>query len=215
MKPTAMLLTVILFVTGSLLIGGSFISENKKEAVVPDCNVLPEIPLKKENVELPPPPPDSLQELLPTIEASEPEASYNEVIESPVITIGCDLVPPIISVEDVKEKDDSDSIILSKVEIEAEYPGGAAAWQRFLNRNLRYPQEAIDNEISGSVVVQFVVDEEGNVSNVEKVSGPDALGAEAVRVIKKSGKWTPAVQGGRQVRSLKKQPFLICFETEG
>jgi protein TonB len=83
-----------------------------------------------------------------------------------------------------------------------------------LNRNLRYPQEAIDNEISGSILVQFVVDEEGNVSNVEKVRGPEALGAEAVRVIRKSGKWTPALQGGRYVRSLKKQPFMICFREE-
>lgn len=215
MKSTALLLTVILLMALSLLIGGSFITENKKEAVVLGCNTLPEIPLKKENVELPPPPPDSLQGLLPTIEALEPETSYNEMIESPVINIGCDLVPPIILVEDVKEKDDSDSIILSKVEIEAEYPGGAAAWQRFLNRNLRYPQEAIDNEVMGSVVVQFEVDKEGNVSNVEAVSGPEALAAEVVRVIKKSGKWTPAVQGGRQVRSLKKQPICIHLETEG
>ena len=63
-----------------------------------------------------------------------------------------------------------------------------------------------DNEIQGAVVVQFIVDKGGMVSDVEAISGPQELRDEAVRVIKKSGKWTPAVQNGRQVKSYKKQP---------
>ncbi|GAO41470.1 energy transducer TonB [Flavihumibacter petaseus] len=102
----------------------------------------------------------------------------------------------------------------TKVEIESEYPGGASAWQRYLNKSLRYPQEAIDQEIQGTVVVQFIVDKEGNVSDVEAVSGPKELHDEAVRVIKKSGKWTPAVQNGRQVKSYKKQPITFRLESE-
>jgi periplasmic protein TonB len=102
----------------------------------------------------------------------------------------------------------------TKVEIESDYPGGAAAWQRYLNRNLRYPQDAIDNEIQGTVVVQFIVDKEGNVSDVESISGPKELKDEAVRVIKKSGKWTPAVQNGRQVKSYKKQPIVFRLESQ-
>ena len=103
---------------------------------------------------------------------------------------------------------------LMKVEIESEYPGGINAWQRFLNRNLHYPQDAVDNEIQGTVVVQFIVDKEGNVSDVEAVSGPPELKAEAVRVIKKSGKWTPAVQNGRKVKSYKKQPIGFRISAE-
>ena len=102
----------------------------------------------------------------------------------------------------------------TKVEIESEYPGGAAAWQRYLNRNLRYPQDAIDNEIQGTIVVQFIVDKEGMVSDVEAISGPKELRDEAVRVIKKSGKWTPAVQNGRQVKSYKKQPIVFRLEAQ-
>jgi TonB family C-terminal domain len=113
-----------------------------------------------------------------------------------------------------KEEEDWDKTF-TKVEIESEYPGGAAAWQRYLNRNLRYPQEAIDNEVQGAVVVQFIVDKEGNVSDVEAISGPQELRGEAVRVIKKSGKWTPAVQNGRQVKSYKKQPIVFRLETDG
>ena len=112
-----------------------------------------------------------------------------------------------------KEEEDWDKTF-TKVEIESEYPGGASAWQRYLNKNLRYPQEAIDAEVQGTVVVQFIVDKGGNVSDVEAISGPKELRDEAVRVIKKSGSWTPAVQNGRQVKSYKKQPIVFRLETE-
>jgi len=118
-------------------------------------------------------------------------------------------------VEAPKKVDEDWDKTFTKVEIESEYPGGSAAWQRYLNKTLRYPQEAIDNEIQGTVVIQFIVDKEGNVSDVEAISGPEELRSEAVRVIKKSGKWTPAVQNGRQVKSYKKQPIVFRLETEG
>jgi len=113
-----------------------------------------------------------------------------------------------------KDEEDYDKTF-TKVEIESELHGGSAAWMRYLNKNFRYPQDAIDNEIQGTVVVQFIVDKEGNVSDVEAVSGPSELRDEAVRVIKKSGKWTPAIQNGRQVKSYKKQPIVFRLETEG
>lgn len=113
-----------------------------------------------------------------------------------------------------KKDAEEDEGIFVAVQIESEYPGGANAWLRFLNKNLHYPQEAVDNEIQGTVVVQFIVDKEGNVSDVEAVSGPPELKAEAVRVIKKSGKWTPAVQNGRKVKSYKKQPIGFRISAE-
>jgi len=60
--------------------------------------------------------------------------------------------------------------------------------------------------------VQFIVDKQGVVSDVEAISGPNELREEAVRVIKKSGQWTPAVQNGRQVKSYKKQPIIFQFQ---
>jgi len=95
----------------------------------------------------------------------------------------------------------------TKVEIESEYPGGAQAWQGFLSQTLHYPDIAINQGIQGDVVVLFVVDKEGNISKVRAVSGPQELREEAERVIRKSGKWTPAVQHGRQVKSYKNQPI--------
>jgi periplasmic protein TonB len=103
------------------------------------------------------------------------------------------------------------SIIFTKVEIEAAYPGGTQAWLRFLGKNFRYPEDAVNNEIQGVVVVQFKVDMEGNTSDIHAISGPEkgGLREEAERIIKISGKWTPAVQNGRMVRSYKRQPMVF------
>jgi TonB family protein len=102
----------------------------------------------------------------------------------------------------------------TKVEIEASFPGGDIAWLPFLSRNLQYPRDAMENGVQGTVVVQFIVDMQGNVSNVQAISGPDqgGLREEAVRVIKKSGKWMPALQNGRQVKSYKKQPIVFRLQ---
>lgn len=102
-----------------------------------------------------------------------------------------------------------------KVEIESEYPGGSAAWLRYLNRNFHYPDEGLNNEIQGVVVVQFIVDKEGNVSDVHALSGPEQGGLrdEAMRVIRKSGTWIPAIQNGRKVKSYKQQPVIFKIAT--
>jgi len=118
----------------------------------------------------------------------------------------------VIDAPKAKEEDLNTPFL--KVEIESKYPGGKEAWERFLRRNLRYPQDAQDNGIQGFVVVQFVVDREGNVSNVQAISGPMELRDEAVRVIKKSGKWEPAVQNARMVPSYKKQPIGFALENQ-
>ncbi|MBS1566551.1 MAG: TonB family protein, partial [Bacteroidetes bacterium] len=115
-------------------------------------------------------------------------------------------------VEQPKKVEEDWDKTFTKVEIESDYPGGQGAWLRYLQKNLNYPQEAQDNEIQGTVTIQFIVDKEGNVSDVEAISGPNELRAEAIRVIKKSGKWEPAVQNGRKVKSYKKQPITFRLE---
>ena len=111
----------------------------------------------------------------------------------------------------VEKPKDPEPEIWTKVEIESMYPSGPEGWLRFLNKNLHYPEEAQNIEVQGVVMVQFIVDEKGNVSNVQAVSGPETGGLreEAVRVIKKSGNWTAAIQNGRQVKSYKRQPITF------
>ena len=95
--------------------------------------------------------------------------------------------------------------IYAKVEIEAAYPFGEPNWLKYLQKTLQYPDEAASNNISGDVVVQFVVDTSGHVSDAKAVSGPKELQAEAIRVVQKSGLWVPALTNGKKVASYTKK----------
>ena len=100
------------------------------------------------------------------------------------------------------------------IEIESEYLGGIEAWRRYLGKTLRYPEAAVEMRIEGTVVVQFIVDNKGNVSEVAAISGPMELREEAERVIRRSGKWSAAIQNGRSVKSYKKQPIVFRLARE-
>ena len=202
MKPTAVFLTVILFVVVSCN------TRDNHEPITTGDNVLPQIPVKEEKAAPAPQPERKEADSPKTAKVKLTKTHINKTgIKNDGYSCGGAMLRPV--------EEPIDTIVWRNVEIEAEYPGGAAAWQRFLNRNLHYPEEDFDSETPGSALVQFVVDKEGNVSNVEAIKGSKALCAELVRVIKKSGKWTPAVQDGRQVRSLKMQPLMVRLEREG
>lgn len=96
----------------------------------------------------------------------------------------------------------------------AQFPGGAVAWQQFLAQNLVYPQAAIDKEIQGTVVVKFIVEEDGSLTDVEAIKGPMELRQSAILVIKRSPEWTPETQNGKKVRSYKMQPIIFRLEEE-
>jgi TonB family protein len=82
----------------------------------------------------------------------------------------------------------------------AEFKGGVEAWRRYLERNLKYPESAVNNGVQGVVRVQFNIDKEGRVSDVHALNNPgDALVQEAERIIKESGRWEPAIQYNRKV----------------
>lgn len=89
------------------------------------------------------------------------------------------------------------------------YPGGMAAFQAYIKKELKYPSYALKNKIQGTVKVSFVVNTDGTISEIEVLKGADVdLGAEAVRLIKASGKWVPGKELGeitsiRQVVPIK------------
>ena len=230
----------IIALGGSLL--ASSLDTNKSKLDVKDV-VLQDIKQEEEKKPEPPPPPPPKQEP-PKVEMTKftpPKIVKDEEVkeeekppevekleDTKISTVSQEgvkdegIVAPPVSDEgkgviEAPKKDEEDyDKTFTKVEIESEYPGGQAAWLRFLNKNLanNYPQDAIDNGIQGTVVIQFIVDKEGNVSNVEAVSGPAELRDAGVKVIKKSGKWIPAVQNGRQVKSYKKQPIVFKLAEE-
>lgn len=98
--------------------------------------------------------------------------------------------------------------------VDAEYPGGEPAWQRFLTRRLVYPKKAKRKKIEGIVTVEFVVSKDGFVTDATVFSGSKVLRQSAIDVVMKSGKWSPAVQNGRQVKAYKKSDIVFKLKKE-
>ena len=87
------------------------------------------------------------------------------------------------------------------VEQQPQFPGGQAALFSWLSQNIHYPPVAEENGIYGRVVVSFVVETDGSISNVQVVRGVDpSLDKEALRVTKAMPKWQPGKQNGQAVR---------------
>ena len=82
-----------------------------------------------------------------------------------------------------------------------EFPGGLDSMYAFIYRIINYPQEAMDSNIQGRVVVTFIVEKDGQIldaSVLEDIGG--GCGEEAIRVIKAMPKWKPGMQKGKPVR---------------
>lgn len=93
-----------------------------------------------------------------------------------------------------------DDKVYNTVEEMPEFPGGQNALMRWLADNLKYPMEAAEAGIQGRVVVKFVIDKNGNVTNPTVArSVCDALDAEALRIVRSMPKWTPGKQDGKCV----------------
>lgn len=110
----------------------------------------------------------------------------------------------------VKEKEEPE--FLSIVQIEAKFPGGIDAWRIYLERNLNTNMPVDNGAAAGNytVVVSFVVDKDGNISDVQALNDPGyGTAQEAIRVIKKSKQWTPALQNGRNVTYRQKQSITF------
>ena len=104
--------------------------------------------------------------------------------------------------------------VYESVEQMPEFPGGIAAMMRYLSENIKYPPEAAKNNIEGRVVLQFVIDETGQVGDIQ-VARPvsEELDAEAVRVVKSMPKFEPGRQDGEAVSVWYTLP--INFKLQG
>lgn len=91
--------------------------------------------------------------------------------------------------------------VFQVVEEMPEFPGGMGECLKFLGKNLRYPVEAQKAGIQGKVIVEFVVEKDGSISNPKVVRSVDAgLDGEAIRVISIMPKWKPGMQKGQPVK---------------
>ncbi|OCX53774.1 energy transducer TonB [Mucilaginibacter sp. PPCGB 2223] len=103
-------------------------------------------------------------------------------------------------VRNVVEATDSDEPFKA-VEINPEYPGGEAAFGKFLQKNIHYPSIAKENGIQGKAYIQFIVERDGSLTDIKSLRDPGSgLGEEAIRVLKMSPHWKPGIQNGKPVR---------------
>lgn len=91
--------------------------------------------------------------------------------------------------------------IFTVIETDPRFPGGMAALYRFLAQNIKYPQLARENGITGKVYVTFIVERDGSIANpkvIKDIGG--GCGAEAIRVVKMMPRWKPGRQRGKRER---------------
>lgn len=120
--------------------------------------------------------------------------------------------PPSVAIDQP-----ADSVIFEKVETEAEFPGGINGWRKYLETNLN-PTTPVDNGAPAgtyTVWIQFVVDKNGNISQIKALTKLGyGMEAEVMRIIRKSPPWKPAMQFGRMVKAYRKQPVTFVVEEE-
>lgn len=102
--------------------------------------------------------------------------------------------------------------IYSYCEHEPTFPGGFKKFYKFVNENLKWPDESGMIDIQGRVFLMFVVEKNGSLSHIHVIRGLSSeFDAEAVRVMKLSPNWRPGTQNGRIVRVYYKMPILFTL----
>ncbi|MFT3679695.1 MAG: energy transducer TonB [Ferruginibacter sp.] len=105
--------------------------------------------------------------------------------------------------------------VFTKVETEAEFPGGLEAWKKFLEKNLNAGVPVSNDAPAGKYAVTaiFIVDTDGSVSNIKPETKLGyGMEEEVVRVLQKSGKWTPAIFKGKPVKAYRRQPITFILD---
>lgn len=95
----------------------------------------------------------------------------------------------------------ADNNIYDNVDEQPEFPGGSQALNAYLGNNVKYPNAAVERGVQGKVIVSFVVERDGSISQAKVVRTVDQdLDREALRVILAMPKWKPGSMGGKNVR---------------
>ena len=221
------------------IVATSFKKDSKSEIIVQDVS-LEDMKKEEKKPDVPPPPPPPKQEppkveitkftppkIVKDEEVKEPPPEVTKLEDTKIGTINQEgakddgIVAPAVEskgtgvVEAPKQEEDYDKVFTS-VQIEAEFPGGKDAWKKFLERNLNSSLPSENGAPAGkyTVMVNFLVDKNGNISDVQADPSPYGTREEAIRVIKKGPAWKPAVQNGRQVAYRARQAITFVVSEE-
>ena len=122
-------------------------------------------------------------------------------------------VVAVVDIPKVKETP-QEKVIFQVVEEMPGFPGGMAEAMKFLAKNIKYPVAAQEAKIEGRVIVQFVIERDGSVSDVKVMRGVNSeLDAEAIRVVSMMPKWIPGKQRGKAVAVKYTMPIMFRLQT--
>jgi len=232
---TVTMVGICLFIFLAMLLS-SFVAPKKKTQILVQDVQLANVQQEEKKPEPPPPPPPKqeppkveITKFTPPkivkdeeVKPEEKPPEQEKLEDTKIGTINqegekSDVVAPPTEqstgqVEAPKAQEEDYDKEFKTVQIEAKFPGGAGAWQKYLERNLN-SNVPVDNGAppgNYTVVVSFLVDKSGNISEVQALNDPGyGTAAEAVRVIKKGPAWTAAVQNGRNVIYRQKQSITF------
>ncbi|MEO6136246.1 MAG: energy transducer TonB [Ginsengibacter sp.] len=224
---------ILLFLIGSAIANKLKPTDQVKEMVVKETELKaiapdePPPPPPPPPPKLPPPPPVATVQFTPPKvvkdeEVIKPPPEVKEIEEAKVDVKTVEgtkdlgiVAPPSdekgtqVVAAPVEKKEDPDKIF-TKVEIEASFPGGPSAWQKYVTRAIMAEQDEFGEGDFGTCVVKFIVDKNGTVSDVVATTMKGTKLAEvAVNAIRKGPKWTPAQQNGRMVNAYRLQPVTL------
>lgn len=171
--------------------------------------VMDMMPITIQEKPLPPPPPSraAVEILIVDDTSSETEGTVltSENLGEAVQPV---YIPPIVD-EIIPEETE----IVVFAEVMPAFPGGQQAFNGFLKKNLKYPTIPQENGIEGRVIIQFVVDKDGTITNAEVVRGVHPqLDKEALRVVSLMPKWTPGMQNRKPVRVKYTMPVAFKLQ---
>lgn len=117
---------------------------------------------------------------------------------------------PVQSTDSSKQEE----MIFALVEIQPEFPGGGDSLYKFIAQNIKYTPSAKENGVEGRVIIAFVVNEDGTLSDVKSVLPASkklghGLEEEAIRVVKMMPNWKPGTQGGKLVKVRYTLPIMF------
>ena len=110
-------------------------------------------------------------------------------------------------------QEDNSQAVFTIVEEQASFPGGMDALGKFLRENMKYPEQARKDGVSGHVYVEFIIEKDGSISDAKVAKGIGAgCDAEAIRIIENSPKWQPGTQNGEIVRQKMMLPIVFAVK---
>lgn len=124
-----------------------------------------------------------------------------------------DLIKLMTVFKTLKRKDDVKEEMFIHFEHDPEFPGGHAALMKFMSDSLRYPVTAMQTGLQGRVILKFIVNEDGTLSDIQVIRSIDPeLDKEAVRLVKTMPEWNPGLEKGEKVKMEFTLPIIFRLE---